>query len=1078
MAEDLIMNTRIFTENIRKLKARAEMLRQILLEYNINYYHDRGNQFQTDCVSLKELKVAAVMDPFTVGNFKSECQLFEITSTNWKEEMENCQPDLFFLESTWHGKNNSWFKKVCNGSKELFDLTAYCHNKGIPVIFWNKEDPVHTDIFMAAASCADFVFTTDFDCIEKYRCTLQHDNIYLLPFAAQPSVHNPIEIHNRKDKFCFAGTYYHKYKDRSKVFDDFAAVFQKTKGLEIYDRNYGSNDLQFAFPVRYNKMIMGNLKPEDIHIAYKGYNYGINMCTVSQSQSMFARRGIELLASNTVSVGNYSRGIKNLLGDLSISTNDAATMQAQLEKYCSTTENYRKYRLAGLRAILKDHLCEDRLGYIVSLVFGRELINTLPDITVVAYAETQEEKTKIQYYFDRQTYNKKTLVFVNENESKPETGFVAAFSVEDYYGENYLLDLALSVRYSDLDGFCKANYYRKYLNGKIIIKTTDRTYKTVTTMFSTRAMIKAEKINDIISFAKGIQVRGKFLSIDEFNYCRFCTDDTCPTADDMYISDTGIPLAVMHQAVEDVKKMAQDSDTQFVSVLDMQNTGINTEKLIKKGFFASKYFIESNMPCNQTSTVEFRCDYNIADFNESEFIYILCNSTGDLKTVCRCTFYDEAKIALNTVEFNFNKYVAAKIPENASTFRISLAVTGKGRQDISGIKISSDMNKGTATPFLLRSDTLIVTENYPSYKNLYGYMHVHKRNMLYKENGLVPDVFCINKDSEFAYSEFENINILHGDTDKLINALKTGQIKTVCVHVLTPYIWNVLKDYLDSINLIVWLHGKEVQPWHRYSFDYKTEEELKKAKAASDERQVFWREVFEHPSDNIHFVTVSEYFKDEIEQDNNIDLSKNCSVIHNCIDSDMFVFKEKDPDQRFNIMSIKSFNSNKYANDITQQAILKLSKYPEFSNMTFDLYGDGKDFNKDTALIKDFPNVRLHKQFVEQSRVSRIHKTRGIYIATTRWDAQGISRDEAMSSGLVPIATNVAAIPEFVDDTCGVLVPDENPQAVADAILKLVRNPELFVQMSKNAAEHVRSITSKELTIKKELNLIEKRKKS
>ena len=83
-----------------------------------------------------------------------------------------------------------------------------------------------------------------------------------------------------------------------------------------------------------------------------------------------------------------------------------------------------------------------------------------------------------------------------------------------------------------------------------------------------------------------------------------------------------------------------------------------------------------------------------------------------------------------------------------------------------------------------------------------------------------------------------------------------------------------------------------------------------------------------------------------------------------------------------------------------------------------------------------------------------------------------------MASGLVPIATNVAAIPEFVDDSCCMLVPKDDPQAVADAILKLVRDPELFAQMSAKAAEHVRGIASKELTIEKELNLIEKRKKS
>ena len=52
-----------------------------------------------------------------------------------------------------------------------------------------------------------------------------------------------------------------------------------------------------------------------------------------------------------------------------------------------------------------------------------------------------------------------------------------------------------------------------------------------------------------------------------------------------------------------------------------------------------------------------------------------------------------------------------------------------------------------------------------------------------------------------------------------------------------------------------------------------------------------------------------------------------------------------------------------------------------------------------------------------------MHKKNGIFMVPTRLDSQGVSRDEAMSSGLVPITNNVAAIPEFVDDTCGMLAP-------------------------------------------------------
>lgn len=166
---------------------------------------------------------------------------------------------------------------------------------------------------MPAARCADFVFTTDIDCIKKYKNALGHDRVFFLHFAAQPQVHNPIEKHERKDKFCFAGAYYHKYPNRAKTFDAFAEVFMQTKGLDIYDRNYNAPKPEFTFPSKYNQCILGCLDPGEIDMAYKGYNFGINMNSVEQSQTMFARRIFELLASNTVIVGNYSRGVKNLL---------------------------------------------------------------------------------------------------------------------------------------------------------------------------------------------------------------------------------------------------------------------------------------------------------------------------------------------------------------------------------------------------------------------------------------------------------------------------------------------------------------------------------------------------------------------------------------------------------------------------------------------------------------------------------------------------------------------------------------------------------------------------------------------
>ena len=47
---------------------------------------------------------------------------------------------------------------------------------------------------------------------------------------------------------------------------------------------------------------------------------------------------------------------------------------------------------------------------------------------------------------------------------------------------------------------------------------------------------------------------------------------------------------------------------------------------------------------------------------------------------------------------------------------------------------------------------------------------------------------------------------------------------------------------------------------------------------------------------------------------------------------------------------------------------------------------------------------------------------------------------EAMAAGVPPVATRTGSIDELVDTGSGVLVPDRDPQALADALERLVRD--------------------------------------
>ena len=107
-----------------------------------------------------------------------------------------------------------------------------------------------------------------------------------------------------------------------------------------------------------------------------------------------------------------------------------------------------------------------------------------------------------------------------------------------------------------------------------------------------------------------------------------------------------------------------------------------------------------------------------------------------------------------------------------------------------------------------------------------------------------------------------------------------------------------------------------------------------------------------------------------------------------------------------------------------------------------------------------------------QREIADIYNDYGIFLCPSRMDSQGVSRDEAMSSGLVPVTSAVAAIPEFVDDSCAIMAPAEDHLKLAEGIEALYLNEQLFIEMSERAARKVRSLSGKKHTIERETGLI------
>jgi FkbM family methyltransferase len=1054
-----------------------------------------------DVEDVSQLRVACIMDEFTYSSYAPECRLLQLTPDNWEAEISAFEPHMLFVESAWGGAQGLWNRRISNASRELVELVAWCQEKSIPTVFWNKEDPVHFQTFIGTAKLFDHVFTTDIDCIARYRTVLDAQQVHLLLFACQPNLHNPLEVYERKDAFCFAGAYYVRYPERIADLETFVATLSDVGRLDIYDRNYHEDNPDYAFPEAYKPLIVGHLPPGDIGQAYKGYRYGVNLNSIKYSQTMFARRVYELLASNTITVSNYSRGLRLLFGDLVISTDNGMRLREELSRISGDELRFRKLRLAGLRKVLTEHTYRDRLAYVAENALGMPRRNTLPHVTVAALASDDDELAMIVRSFRRQRHPDKSLVLVLEEGYAPSTppageedvrtltwtaaasqqlrdvapgGFLAGIVACDYYGASYLQDLALATRYSKAPVIGKRSRYCQ-TSGAIEKQDGGSEYRMVDALPMRCAMTNTDHLGDrsLAEFLAELptgQIAGECLSVDEFSYCQDYPGDPCPLVDDIELADSGLTLDELEAAAD---KIAADEDALSLGQLSgkeiLRLLGAAAASGVEMRAVGNGLQLDANLVRHEYLYTRQLVRPGDLGFEGEAKLYFDITPGLDVRFVL--LFLDARRHKLGSLVAVGNRNQHAPLPEGTAWLQIGLRLAGTGSCTINGLVLGG-VHVG-AGALLGRSDVLVVSNQYPQYDDLYRYAFLHRRLVEYRKSGQLVDVFRFNATRSGGYFEFNGIDVMSGYEDELNQALSSGHYRKVLVHFLDPPMWEVIRQHLDRTQVIVWLHGAEVQPWHRREYNFTTDEERRQAIEESDQRMAFWRGIFSDLLPNLHFVFVSQYFAEEVMGDVGIRLPDHTySVIHNFIDTDLFAYEPKAPDLRSRILSIRPYSSRKYANDLATKAVLELSKEPFFSELEFRFIGDGRLFEETVEPLRGFPNVILERGFLRQEEIANLHREYGVLLTPTRMDAQGVSRDEAMSSGLVPVTNRVAAIPEFVDDQCGMLVDAEDYVGLAGAIARLYRDPELFLRLSKAAAERVRRQSARAQTIERELKFL------
>lgn len=314
-------------------------------------------------VARPDLTVAVILDRFSALALGYEWRQIEFGQLDWRQTLERERPQLLFVESAWGGNDDRWSGAMsgpAGPNEPLRDLVAWCRERQIPTVFWSKEDPPDFDLFLDTARLFDHVSTVDGDCIPRYREALGHDRIGLMQFAAQPRIHNPIAVEGRREyDVAFAGSY---FADRHPVRrDQMETVLEPAleAGLHVFSRLPEVSGR--AFPSQYAGHVVGSLPYERMLAAYKRYKLFLNVNSVTDSETMCARRVFELSACSTPVLSGYSRAIEAVFGELMPMARTREETRTRLAEILSEPGLRDRRAHRALREVLSGHTYGHRL---------------------------------------------------------------------------------------------------------------------------------------------------------------------------------------------------------------------------------------------------------------------------------------------------------------------------------------------------------------------------------------------------------------------------------------------------------------------------------------------------------------------------------------------------------------------------------------------------------------------------------------------------------------------------------------------------------------------------------------------
>ena len=175
-------------------------------------------------------------------------------------------------------------------------------------------------------------------------------------------------------------------------------------------------------------------------------------------------------------------------------------------------------------------------------------------------------------------------------------------------------------------------------------------------------------------------------------------------------------------------------------------------------------------------------------------------------------------------------------------------------------------------------------------------------------------------------------------------------------------------------------------------------------------------------------------------------------VIHNGVDERIFTEASKTPKEKPTVVMIARVDPLKDIITFLHAAALVRERFP---HVQFIVYGSVSvpDYYQQCLEVKE--KLQLGDSFIfagHTSNMNAAYHSGDIVALSSISEAFPYSAIEAMMTGKPVVATDVGGVKEAVGDT-GLLVDPRNPEQFAEALLKLLYNPQLREDLGREARE-------------------------